>query len=465
MGSRKQRRERDANGSSRKRKRRSRSRSRSFSISKSRSRSRSPLTAPPPPSLSSYSGQNNERSRDDSERRHHRRHREHKEHKRSKHSTREDDRKRTSDHRGASKNERDYHSDSKLMMCSDPFYGLINRKSSFVGSDVVEVPLPPPAPVISKRGKSPSPIPENGAGDVLSIAETNKLRAKLGLKPLEIDPKPSSSSAAPSTDAEGHSKHKDEWGEFYHKPADNFAEKKQAEKLRDRFRQRKDRRAIEEKLKKVRTLGEDDEVDDVSNWIERSRDKEKAKAEAARREKTLQEMDDEFGVGELIQKETRKEQRRMYNDNHLKGLRVEHDMENFAEGKSIILTLKDQDVLDEEAGDALVNVNMVDDERYRKNIANKKVDPNHYGYNVYQDEYDQFGNAIERNVLSKYDDEIEGAVKRSSFTIGENVEQERERQRRVLEIKTKLAGKRLETLDEPFTALASDTYTESELAT
>lgn len=483
MGSRKHRRERDGGPSSRKHKRRTRSRSFSISKSRSRTRSRSPISAPPPPTLSSHSSHSNDRSRDDSERRHHRKRkeqkdirerREHKEHKRSKHS-RDDDRKRSNDNRGSSKNERDYHSDSKQYILDALPTQQFKKQISlipvyFSGSDVVEVPLPPPAPVISKRTKSPSPIPENGAGDVLSIAETNKLRAKLGLKPLEIDPKPSeqsssSSSAPPAKEAEGHSKHKDEWGEFYHKPADNFAEKVQTEKLREKFRQRKEKRAIEEKLKRIRTLGEDDEIDDTSAWIERSREKEKAKEEAARRAKILEEMDDEFGVGELVKRETRKERHRMYNDNHLKGLRVDHDMDAFSEGKTVILTLKDHDVLDEENGDTLVNVNMVDDERYRKSNENKKLKPNHYGYDVYQDEVDQFGNPIDRNVLSKYDDEIDGATKKASFKIGENIEEEREHRRRLLEIKTKLSGKRLETLNEPLTSLASDTYTESELAT
>ena len=41
--------------------------------------------------------------------------------------------------------------------------------------------------------------------------------------------------------------------------------------------------------------------------------------------------------------------------------------DHFAEGKAVILTLKDQGVLDE-GGDVLVNVNMIDDERYRKVI-------------------------------------------------------------------------------------------------
>lgn len=87
---------------------------------------------------------------------------------------------------------------------------------------------PPPAPIISKSTRSPSPIPEGGAGDVLSIAETNKLRAKLGLKPLEVSSEPSNQE--PKKNADGLKMHKDEWGEFLHKPADNLAEKLQAEK-------------------------------------------------------------------------------------------------------------------------------------------------------------------------------------------------------------------------------------------
>lgn len=133
----------------------------------------------------------------------------------------------------------------------------------FTGSDVIEVP---PAPIISKKTKShtksPSPIPENGAGDCLSIEQTNKLRAKLGLKPLEIEPV---APAPPSisldnddgknsnykNDEKGLNSFKDEWGEFLHKPADNLAEKAEAEKLREKFKQRKEKRALEEKLKRV----------------------------------------------------------------------------------------------------------------------------------------------------------------------------------------------------------------------
>lgn len=295
------------------------------------------------------------------------------------------------------------------------------------------MPLPPPAPIISKKNKSPSPNADNGAGDVLSIAETNKLRAKLGMKPLELDSKDTSSSSKPKKDAEGNQMHKDEWGEFYHKPAANLAEKLQAEKLREKFRQHKEKRTLDEKLKRHKTLGESDDEDDVSHWVDKSREKEKMKEAANRREKALAEMDEEFVANDLVREEARKKKKKLYSSDHLKGLRVEHDVGAFVEGKSVILTLKDQDVLDEETGDALVNVNMLDDERYRKNIDNKKLNPNSYGYNVYSEEVDEFGDIIQKDVLSKYDEEI-GGSQRKQFTLGKSVDEEIAQKKKLLEV-------------------------------
>lgn len=319
------------------------------------------------------------------------------------------------------------------------------------GSDCVEVPLPPPAPIISKpttKTKSPSPIPENGAGDSLSIEETNKLRAKLGLKPLQLDSNKSSSSTSSSSKRKSGGSsgststtnnepvYKDEWGEFHHKPANNISEKLQAEKLREKFRLQKEKRALEKKLKATKTLGESDEDDDISKWVDSNREKQRQKAEAARRAKVLEEMDDAFGVSELVEEETRRERKKIYSENSLKGLKVDHDLDAFTEGKSIILTLKDQDVLDEENGDTLVNVNLMDDERYRKNIDNKKLNPNQYGYNVFDEEVDEFGNPVSRDILSKYDEDIDGKSKKKkkSFTIGQNVEEEIAQKRRLQEV-------------------------------
>lgn len=347
------------------------------------------------------------------------------------------------------------------------------------------------------RSRSQSPIPENGAGDVLSIAETNKLRAKLGLKPLEMDSGPSK--AAPSTSSSSGqqeskksgadkdlSSYKDEWGEFLHKPADNIKEKKEAEKLREKLKQRKEKRFLEERLARIRTLGEsDEETDNVSKWVDRNKRVINEREEAQRKvsfnsnniikiyliylfpqAKELEELDEAFGVADLVEQEKQKARQTAYGDRNLKGLRVEHDMDDFGEGRTVILTLKDQEVLNEEEGDTLVNVNMLDDERYKKNVANKKLNPLSYGYNVYEEQYDELGNPIERSVLEKYDEDLDGKPRaRKNFVIGENVEEEREHRRKMLEIKTKLAGKRLETLDDINIKLASDTFSAEELTT
>lgn len=205
------------------------------------------------------------------------------------------------------------------------------------------------------------------------------MRAKLGLKPLDI------SSKEIKTDDSKSDLHKikDDLGEFYHKPAVSLAEKAQQEKLRTKLSERKEKRKLENKLTKIKTLGESEEDDDVNNWVERNRKIQLEKQQAAKRvgtyknfsfcklyfiyfkAKMLEELDAEFGVGEIIETETKLKRAKIYNERQLKGLRVEHNLENFEEGKNVILTLKDVDIL-EEKDDVLVNVNMIDDERYKK---------------------------------------------------------------------------------------------------
>lgn len=114
-------------------------------------------------------------------------------------------------------------------------------------------------------------------------------------------------------------------------------------------------------MKNVKGLGESDDFDDINAWIEHSRKKEKLKIEAQKRAKMLEEMD-----AELTQQDVKKASNRSnYGERNLKGLKVGHGMDSFGEGKTVILTLKDHEVLAED-DDELINVNMVDDERYKK---------------------------------------------------------------------------------------------------
>ena len=186
---------------------------------------------------------------------------------------------------------------------------------------------------------------------------------------------------------------KDDWGEFYHKPAKNLSEKTKEEKMREKLKERKEKRAIEEKLKRLKTLGEEDDVDDLKNWVAKTRDKDRLKKEAEERARLLDQLDEELvsGGADLDPSGGRAGPSRRggagpskgaYRDRDLEGLRVEHDVEAFTEGRQVILTLKDADVLDEAAGDTLVNVNMIDDERYKRNVENRKANPQHYGYDV-----------------------------------------------------------------------------------
>lgn len=81
--------------------------------------------------------------------------------------------------------------------------------------------------------------------------------------------------------------------------------------------------------------------------------------------KMLEELDAQFGIGEVVEQEQRQRRKQQYTDKDLRGLRVDHDVNTISEEKQVILTLKDSGVLDDD-DDVLVNVNMIDNEKYKK---------------------------------------------------------------------------------------------------
>ena len=124
----------------------------------------------------------------------------------------------------------------------------------------------------------------------------------------------------------------------------------------------------------------------------------------------------------------------------------------------MILTLKDQEVLDDNA-DLLVNVNMIDNERYKRSILNKTKKPT---YDPYDDEnFDEYG-FPKNKILEKYDEEIYGE-KKDNFVLGTNNAVELKR-RQIETVKQRLANKKLETLQMAEPKLASEYYNEEELA-
>ncbi|KAG5335831.1 SNUT1 protein, partial [Acromyrmex heyeri] len=156
---------------------------------------------------------------------------------------------------------------------------------------------------------------------------------------------------------------------------------------------------------------------------------------------------------------TQKEKRQIEaNLSKMKSLGEIDSDDDSQEGKTVILTLKDQEVLNEN-DDLLVNVNMIDNERYKRSVLNKIKKPT---YDPYADEnFDEYG-FPKNKILEKYDEEIDGE-KKDNFMLGANNAIEFKR-RQIETVKQRLANKKLETLQMAEPKLASEYYNEEELA-
>ncbi|XP_026027240.1 U4/U6.U5 tri-snRNP-associated protein 1 [Astatotilapia calliptera] len=287
--------------------------------------------------------------------------------------------------------------------------------------------------------------PQSASGDAsLSIEETNKLRAKLGLKPLELN------------------ENKKELGT---KEEPMVAETinpvviQQQKEMREKLAALKEKRKLNLKLGKVKTLAEDDWLDDTSSWVERSRKLAKEKEMAEKRAKLLEEMDEEFGVSNLVEEEFAQIKQDAYTSRDLKGLIVQHKVESFSEGQTVILTLEDKGVLEEEE-DVLVNVGLVDKEKAEKNVELKKKKPDYKPYEE-EESVDDMVSFKSRSVLSKYDEEIEGEKKKSfRLNTGGFADGERERE---LQAMKEMLRNQAQSLEMPALSIASEYYTPQEM--
>ncbi|KAG9475337.1 hypothetical protein GDO78_003655 [Eleutherodactylus coqui] len=290
-----------------------------------------------------------------------------------------------------------------------------------------------------------STAPKSSGGDSsLSIEETNKLRAKLGLKPLEFNTA------------------KNETGTKEDPVAATIINPlilKQQQELREKLAAAKVKRMLNQKLGKVKSLGEDELwLDDTAAWIERSRKLQAEKDKAEKRAKLLAEMDEEFGVSNLVEEEFG--QKKTYSSQDLKGLTVEHNLESFVEGQTVILTLKDKGVLEEDDSDVLVNVNMIDKEKAAKNVELKKKKPDYKPYEE-EESVDDMVVFRHKSVLSKYDEEIEGE-KKKSFRLESGGSADGSWEKELQNIRQTLHNQ-AQSLDIPTLKLASEYYTPEEM--
>jgi len=129
---------------------------------------------------------------------------------------------------------------------------------------------------------------------------------------------------------------------FFSPNSENLAEKKRTEELRRKLEEKREKRKIDQKLSQVKTLAQTatEEDDDAANWVEKMRRVQQEKEAAAKRAKMLEEMDAEFGVGDLVTQELMKQKAVAYTGRDLRGLKVEHDRDTISEGKVVVLTLK-----------------------------------------------------------------------------------------------------------------------------
>ncbi|VDN26977.1 unnamed protein product [Dibothriocephalus latus] len=239
----------------------------------------------------------------------------------------------------------------------------------------------------------------------MSIEETNKLRAKLGLAPLDVGTEKKPDDGTPQF------LNSDE--NFVHVPAKNISEIRRTEQIQEKLKTMREKRELMEKLREAQPLSAGDEVNTMS-WVEKMRLKEKERRAAEEREKLLSEMDEEFGVSQLVQAKLSASNE--YASRDLEGLKVEHKADRLIESGPIILTLKDKGVLDEDADDVLVNVNIIDDEKAEKNRENKRKTAGLGG--ILQDEDDDVIMGLRaKGVLEKYDAEIDGP-KKQEFVLG-----------------------------------------------
>ncbi|KAF9349076.1 hypothetical protein BGX34_002063, partial [Mortierella sp. NVP85] len=224
-----------------------------------------------------------------------------------------------------------------------------------------------------------------------SIEETNALRAKLGLKPLKVGPEKTSAQTAEDN---------------LKREREKEAQKAREDAIKGKIAKAKNRRELNKAVtgKGLGEASDDDEAGDVYKWTMKSRKKEKERqaAEAARRERELQERD------EAYQQE--------YDEDQLAGLRVGHDLSDFQEGEERILTLKDSTILEnEEHGDELINIQLAEQERLNKNAENKKK-VNRPVYTGYDD--DEFESGKKKNILSQYDEVLGTEAGTEGFVLG-----------------------------------------------
>nr|CAD2174545.1 unnamed protein product [Meloidogyne enterolobii] len=104
------------------------------------------------------------------------------------------------------------------------------------------------SPKKSKRRKEDDSSPSKNE-ESMSIEETNKLRAKLGLAPLDLDDK-TSTEPVEKEDGSGEKVFTEDGVEIVHKPSRNWSEEKRQKELKEKLENKKRQRDLHSKVLK-----------------------------------------------------------------------------------------------------------------------------------------------------------------------------------------------------------------------
>ena len=239
-------------------------------------------------------------------------------------------------------------------------------------------------------------VTESGDEVSCSIEETNRIRAALGLRPLDVGTSSKPKEVDVRVDA---------------------AKAREAEELKARIeRARKEREAAA--AGRGKGLG-DVLVDgslSAADWIAHSRKTQAAqlkKGEAVKRT-TIGDLDDDEAANSVTGFRARRSAAGSEGA-ELSGVRIAHSADAFSEGQSVILTLKDSSLLNEkgtglaDAEDELISSEIADVERanesnVRKSLVSKPIYSGH--------DYEE-GKAI----LSQYDEEANAAARKRAAAL------------------------------------------------
>ncbi|KAG5438818.1 hypothetical protein PCANB_002538 [Pneumocystis canis] len=216
-------------------------------------------------------------------------------------------------------------------------------------------------------------VKDDSLAESISVEETNALRRSLGLSELSETPVSIEDSAIANFKAYMEAKTKEE----------------ETQSVLERIKRARETRETQRQFS-GKSLGEangDDDLD-VRSWVINHRKRDFSGLNT----KT-------HGSNSNISKKQKKVHKMEYTADQLEGIKVSHDLTDIHEGETMILTLKDSKILEnEDCGDELENIGLVEKEKLEKNLENKKKSV----HSRYNDE--EFTQEQATTILPQYDE-------------------------------------------------------------